>query len=341
MSLLHESAPDDQQLVRYLLGLLPEEDAERLDEASIADDEIAGRLRVVEDDLVDAYASGNLAGESLQRFESYYLSSPRRREKVRFAGSLLRTVNRPKSSVDAAVDNAVSETSDPEPPRVRAFSPKRSIVPPSESLWRLVAIAALVVLVCGALLFWDARLRSGLTEAQRQSAVLERRARELEQQLLDQRVANAEAAKELARVRASMAALARQGAGNGAPERSAPRRPRRSERSAVVLLPQTRAVGPITTLAVPPGTARVSFELRLESNEFPGYQVVLRDPATNQAIWRSDRLAAASAGDQLAILVAVPADLLKAQHYSLELIGQGAAGRTQIVGSYTVQIVLR
>ena len=38
MSLLHETAPDDRQLERYLLGLLPDEQAERLDQASIEDD---------------------------------------------------------------------------------------------------------------------------------------------------------------------------------------------------------------------------------------------------------------------------------------------------------------
>ena len=50
---LHESGHDDQHQ-GYLLGP-SEEDAERLDEASITDDEVAGRLRVVENDLVDAY----------------------------------------------------------------------------------------------------------------------------------------------------------------------------------------------------------------------------------------------------------------------------------------------
>ena len=198
MSLLPDSGPDDQQLVRYLLGLLPEEDAERLDEASIVDDEIAGRLRVVENDLVDAYASGSLEGESLRRFESFYLSSPLRRQKVKFAGSFHRTVNQPAVSADANPVKRAAPASAAEPAAFPvAFRPKRRIVPGVESTWRL-AVAALLVLACGALLFWDARLRSGLTEAQRQSAALERQAHELEQQLLDQRAANAETAKELA-----------------------------------------------------------------------------------------------------------------------------------------------
>ena len=84
-----EPARDDDELVGYLLGELSEEDAERLDEMSLVDDEFAARLRLVEDDLVDAYAGGRLSGERLKRFESFYLASPRRREKAAFAKRVL------------------------------------------------------------------------------------------------------------------------------------------------------------------------------------------------------------------------------------------------------------
>jgi len=339
MSLLPESGPDDQQLVRYLLGLLPEEDAERLDEASIVDDEIAGRLRVVEDDLVDAYASGSLQGESLRRFESFYLSSPLRRQKVKFAGSLHRTVNQAAVSAAAAPGKRAVPASASEPVAFPvAFRPKRRMVPGAESTWRL-AVAALLVLACGALLFWDARLRSGLTEAQRQGAALEHQAHALEQQLVEQRTANAETAKELARVRTSLADLAQQTLDQ--PQERSGSRLQALAAFAVVLLPPTRAVGPIDTLAVPADTTRIAFELRLESNEFARYQVVLKDLAANEAIWRSPRVAAMSSGDQSSVFVVVPAGLLKPQHYSLELVGQSAAGVTQTVGSYTVQILFR
>ena len=97
MSLLRESGPDDQQLVRYLLRLLPDEEADRLDEMSISDDALAWRLREVENDLVDAYVSGTLTGETVERFESFYLSSERRRQKVKFAGSFLGSVDQSKA----------------------------------------------------------------------------------------------------------------------------------------------------------------------------------------------------------------------------------------------------
>ena len=55
----------DEVLVRYLLGSLPHEEAERLDELSIADDTVASRLSEAENDLVDAYIRNELSGETL------------------------------------------------------------------------------------------------------------------------------------------------------------------------------------------------------------------------------------------------------------------------------------
>ncbi len=337
MSFLHESGHDDQQLIRYLLGLLPDEDAERLDEASIVDDEVADRLREVENDLVDAYLNGTLAGESLERFESFYLSSPRRRQKVRFARSLLRTVNR-SSSADADSGGHPLHAAAVEDKTVssRPSSSNLRVVPRPKPIWRLAAVAALLLLACGTLFLRDVRLRNGLTDAQRQSAALDRRAHELERQLADQRAANAESTRELAGVRASLAALAQNSPGRSAEQAGSASRALAT--IAVVLMPQTRSVGPVAAVTVPQGTERVRFELRLESNEFAEYQVTLKDPGTNQTVWRSGRLAAQSSGNQPAVSVMVPVTLLKPQHYSLELAGLGAAGDAQIVGGYAVRI---
>lgn len=173
-------AHGDRQLVRYLLGLLPDNDAERLDEQSIADDEMAARLRSVENDLVDAYVSGTLQGEFLERFESFYLASPRRRDKVKFARQFLNAVDRvPKI-----------ETAKPVTP-----SPRRRLV------W--LASAAMLFLACGGLLLQDVRLRRVLLDAKHDGAVLDSRARALDAQLGEQRAANDTMKKELDRVRAT------------------------------------------------------------------------------------------------------------------------------------------
>jgi anti-sigma factor RsiW len=76
---------DDQTLTRYLLGSLPEPEAERLDELSVTDDEVAEALRSVENDLIDAYAQGELDEPARAQFKAHYLTSPARRERVAFA----------------------------------------------------------------------------------------------------------------------------------------------------------------------------------------------------------------------------------------------------------------
>src|SRR5438045_576024 len=88
------SEPDRAHLVRYLLNLLPDDEAERLDLASIADDEIASHLRIVESDLMDDYVTGALRGTTLQQFESHYLASARRRDNVQLAAKFLTVIAR-------------------------------------------------------------------------------------------------------------------------------------------------------------------------------------------------------------------------------------------------------
>src|SRR5689334_8276544 len=98
MMLRREPARDDDELIRYLLGELTDDEADSFDERSVVDDDFVARLRLVEEDLVDAYATGRLAGDRRARFESFYLSSPRRLKRAVFAQRFL-----------AAVDNAAGD----------------------------------------------------------------------------------------------------------------------------------------------------------------------------------------------------------------------------------------
>jgi hypothetical protein len=104
MPFQHEPLPDDQELERYLLGLLSERDEERLDQASIEDDSVASRLRMAEDDLIEGYVRRTLAKETLRRFEAYYLASVRRRERVAFAARFLGAVDRAAARADVPSD---------------------------------------------------------------------------------------------------------------------------------------------------------------------------------------------------------------------------------------------
>ena len=303
MSLPNKPGQADE-LVQYLLGVLPPEDTERLDEASIVDDDIAARLRRVEDDLVDSYVRGQLSGDTLAQFESHYLASRHRRERVEFARKFLRAVDK----VDTETAPVVAEA----PAKVGG----------SKVLATLAVAATLSLAAGGALLLQNVRLGRGLREAQIDRVAVDQRARDLERQLKELRDANETATKELARARESATTVVREAA-----------------TVALVLLPQTRSIGPVPTLVMPAVTEQLGFELRLEANDFPSYQVGLRDPAVNTVIWRSGWIAAKSSAGQSAVRVGVPARALKPQHYSLDLSGRRPAGGTEVVGSYAFEIV--
>jgi len=104
----------DRELVSYLLGTLPQDRADAFDELSVTDDAFAAQLRVAEDELIDAYIGGELTGETLAQFETAYLSSPRRRERVTFA----RELRRAASSKRDAPPPAMPEPIVPPPPVV-------------------------------------------------------------------------------------------------------------------------------------------------------------------------------------------------------------------------------
>src|SRR5262245_60930343 len=216
-----ESGPNDRELVRYLLGLLSEEETERLDELSITDEEIAWRLRSVEDDLVDAYVGGSLEGDTLERFETFYLSSPRRREKVKFAANLRRAIE--KAAPPEVVAVPVGK---PAAPEVAAVPAGRA---PDTGVWRWAAAAAVVAALGTALAVEEVRLRHGLVEARRETAALDQRTRDLEQQLATARATPAVTPVEPSRPDSVMAQA------------------RPVETVALLLLPQTRSVTSLAT----------------------------------------------------------------------------------------------
>jgi hypothetical protein len=314
MSIPHGQTPDDQVLVRYLLGALRDDEAERLDELSVADDQLASRLNAVENDLVDGFVRHELSGETLDRFRSHYLSSPARREKVRFAETLAAYQHGAESAHVAG--------------RRRAMSWPHSA---------LAAAAILVLATSGYLLVEGARLRNQVAASQAARATLEERERQLQRQLDEQRSAQEETRKELAQLRAALAQAEPRTAANQPCGTSAA--PHDLRVAAFILVPPTRGVAARPLISLRPGIDYVVLQLPLESNEFPAYRALLRDPAMNRIIWRSGPLNAHSSGGAPTVSVGLPTGVLKVGAYSLELAGVAANSRETAVASYPFRVV--
>jgi hypothetical protein len=179
-----------------------------------------------------------------------------------------------------------------------------------------LAFAAVLLVVCGGLFLEDVRLRRGLLDARQNGAALDNRGRELARELGDQRAANDVLRKDVERLHSA-------------------------QPLALVLRPDTRAAATVSVLAVPPGLDVVTFELELEASDFSEYQAVLKDPATSRLVWRSSIVTAISSRRTAVVSIAVPANLLRPQHYSFELSGRAAGAAFTVVGSYAFQIERR
>src|SRR3954464_11578045 len=177
----------DQQLIRYLVGLLPDDEAEPLDEQSIVDDETAARLRCLENDLVDDHVSGKLEGEIPGGCGGPCLASPHRGDKVTFAQRLAPAVGRLAAAGGGASPVRVAVV---DPVRHRSAGESRGWrAPRSRFVWAL-ATAAVLLLTVGVLFFQEVRLRRDIGDAERASLALQARAQALAGQLDEQRAAN-------------------------------------------------------------------------------------------------------------------------------------------------------
>jgi hypothetical protein len=309
---------DDQLLIRYLLGQLPEEETERLDELSIVGDEFACRLRDVENDLVDAYAGGELSGETLARFQSSYLSSAEGREKVKFAQVLLASQGgaaaTPAGDAAPAIAPGVKPRNVPQQ-RWRIFS-----LPRLTLNWGMAVVACLVIAAGGYLLRERQSMRSQLDQARADATALQT-------QLDEQRPPGSLA-------QAAQPPDANHGVADAAKPSRAPKA------VAFLLLAQTRGIGPIAPVAVPPGIDLAVLQLQLEFDDFPKYRAALKDPVTDQIVWRSQNLTAMSLGGKRAVSADLPASLLKPQNYTFELSGIPANGAAELMASYPFRVVI-
>ena len=313
---------DEQRLLtRYLLGALTEEEAEPLDERSLVDEEFALRLDALEHDLVDAFVRGELSGDALERFEHFYLSSPKRAEKVEFAKALLRLEEKSASRV-AEQSPAMAEPGIKAEQKVSGRSPWRWLTAPRWGLqWAFAAAALLMFFATGYLFVANERLRKQGAETQEQQASLNHRAQELEKELTNQRSANDKMLKELESLREYLS------------------EPRVLKTIAFLFPAPTRGLSRIPTVSVPSGTDWVILRLQLESDDFPTYQAALKDSATNQILWKAAKLRPKSEGESKTVSVRVPAGLLTSQTYILELAGTPAQGGAELVTSYAFKVV--
>jgi hypothetical protein len=321
----HQQRVDDQTLRAYLFGLLPQDQTERLDELGVIDDEFAARLDTVESDLVDAYVRGELAGDTLAKFQTVYLSSARRRQKVAFAESLYSLGGK---QLSPAATNRVASAKPAFGSWFGIFAFPRLAL--AGGLAMLLAIAALLI--------DNLHLRNGMRQATVDRAALQQRESDLQAQLDNEHASNARTASELEQVRKSLAQV-----DNGTTAKHAASQLSSLPVSVMtfVLAPQLRGGTQMPVLSLPQRTTQVDFHLELETNDFPHYRVALKSLQDDKVLWHSGLLTAVTKGQNSALSTSVPAKLLQPQGYQLDLTGMPSGGEGELVSNYVFRVVTK
>jgi hypothetical protein len=311
----------DAVLLRYLLGALPVDEAEPVEEASIVDDDLAARLNALEFDLVDSYLRGELEGPSLAKFQSWYLSSPLRVQKVDAAKAIM--------FITDAVEQAPPGVAHGAKPTLEAIRPPATKIAPTLSYggdlpaaksaglpvgifrtWPMLGFAAAVLILIVAVGFLTSRnkrLRNEVAETKKETTELTAKLNE------EHAAANADGQKV-----GSPDSLAH-GLDNVA--------------TVTMFLPSpTRGASTVPTVSVPAGTGLVVLSLGLGSNNEKSYRAQLMDPATQKIFWHSGVLRPGSDGTYVS--VTVPAPLLRSKMYLLQLTHDATNGDSELLASY-------
>jgi hypothetical protein len=123
---LKSDTQSNEAIRDYLLGLTASGDAAQVEERLLTDDKFYQELLIVEDELVDEYVADQLTDSEIQSFESHFLNTSERREKLRFARNLKKYVAR--AVAETAAGTAAMQSGS-EPPPVRALpTPQKATI---------------------------------------------------------------------------------------------------------------------------------------------------------------------------------------------------------------------
>ncbi|MFN0107280.1 MAG: hypothetical protein ACKVZH_00375 [Blastocatellia bacterium] len=288
---------------RYLLGDLPEQEQLALESKFFADANLLEQMQNIETNLVDEYVRGQLSNADQRQFERHYLTTPAHKERVAFAGELLRAANEQTHPQAAQPQESFWE---------KALASLRA---PQFAFG--VAVTAAVLLVAGTV--WlknqQANWQQQIAKTETERVAEQERLRQLETLVAQQNQLNAELTNELERLRA---------------ESSKPT----SQPSvfSFVLLSGVRG-GEQQTLKLPPDTNQIRLQMKLEADDFPRYRASLR-PVDGGPSWTASSVTKTGS----TISVKIPASKLRNGDYILTLAGVDATGAIEEINRYSFRV---
>ena len=327
----------EQIITEYLVGSLRGEEAERLDELSITDDDFSDMLRNIENDLVDSYVNAEMDASTRAKFESHYLVSPLRRKKIEFANAFQNFAA--TKSVSHATGAVAGKIETPEKGIVAKWLSFVSGFAVSRPMlqWGFAAVVLALVGFGGWWVFqrdYGNSMQAGQTESgpnekqepPRVNGTSENTTRSTGE------IARANENEKLeTNVKTDPQPVK-------TPIKSPPAL--KPVIASFVLAPQMRSGSQIKIVSMPAEADTAAVALQMEADDFTAYSVALREQSSGRILWRRSKLRARSRGGSKVLNVSFPAGLLKAQVYSLVVSGVSAPEKPEEnISDYTFRIV--
>ena len=317
----------DKACEGYLLGELSEPEQAQLEESYFADDALFERFLAVKDELIDAYARGDLAGEKRRRFEQHYLASEPRRQRLEEAKEFIRAisanaVNEPTVKGAAVIHGAAESW-------WRHFIGK--VLTPRPLLWQGAIAGLLLLALAGSwILVKRVQNRRAAEQARLQNEEAIRKRKEEESRRAVVPPANIPSPSPGSTVPDH--SQQPNVAGNQSPK------PPQGQIASLVLLPfATRDGSGSNSLLLGSDMRVVRLQLVFQG-AFSRYDVVLRTVGGEQVLHRSG-LKGSTAGAGKSVNLTVDPSLLRHQDYIITLSGRTAAGKLEAIGDYYFTVV--
>jgi hypothetical protein len=320
-----------------LLGELPSEKQEQVEELLLTREDFFEELLIIEDELVDDYLRDKLSADEQKNFRHYFLSTPERYEKLRVARAFKRYLDE-----KVAAEATVTELK----PALKPASWWRALQGYlSFPQMRLLAPAMIILLIAIALgALWILKNKQPVQIAREESSP---------PQLSPSTASippnrNIPEAKETGHTPAETGRTPTQVAEGVAPNRNAApeQRPERALRNppartptlAVTLIPgMLRSAGSMQEVNLSRGEERLQLKLSLTSDDYRQYRAVLQT-AGGRNILSRDNLKRSGTPQGPTVIVTVPTTLLSPGEYRLTLSGATPDKTFETAGQYYFKV---
>jgi hypothetical protein len=302
---------EETRMRRYLLGELPEEERLPFENLYLADAGIFEHLLAVENELIDGYVRGELDETESRRFEAEYLPSPPRRERVEFARAL---------SQAAAIENEAAHAGSAWKSLLAAFSVRQGV-----PRWALAGAVAALLAACAWLAVENHRMRIGLQESLAAQAKLG-----TEVDALQSHIAGLEKDR-------------KNPPGQGHTESEVARLEPPPELFPTLRLTPSRERGTgekQSIIEISAANRGLRLQLVLERDDYRSYLVVLKTVERGE-IARDESLSSRSVQGTAVVPWSLPARILDAGDYTVELKGQMADGSLEDAETYGFRVLRR